>query len=118
MRPMIDQGLQVMGRPGSREGVHVLALSGAISSSSAPALHDAVSGAFCRALILDMGGITHVDSTAVGGLVRAYVSCQKSGRKLALAGLNRRVLNVLSITGVEPLFETFATVEEAERSLA
>ena len=115
---MNEHGLQMMGRPGSRDGLHVLELRGTLSSGAAPALHEAVSGAACRALVIDMSGVSHVDSTAVGGLVRAYVSCQKSGRRLALTGMNRRVLNVLSITGVEPLFETYATVEEAEAALA
>jgi len=55
---------------------------------------------------------------AVGALVRAFVSCHKSGRKLALVGLNHRVHNVLHLTGIAPLFDTYATVSEAEAGLA
>jgi anti-anti-sigma factor len=51
---------------------------------------------------------------AVGTLVRTFVSCHKSGRKLALVGLNHRVRNVLQITGIDPLFDIYATVAEAE----
>jgi anti-anti-sigma factor len=58
-----------------------------------------------------------LDSSAVGALVRAYVSCQKSGRRLALVGVSNRVKNVLQITGVAPLFDTYSTIAEAESSL-
>jgi anti-anti-sigma factor len=117
MRAMDDRGLQVMGRAGSRKGLHILALQGSLTAGSVQSLHEAVAKAECRGLVIDMTGVTHVDSTAIGGLVRTYVSCQKNGRKLALAGTNRRVLNVLAITGVEPLFDTYPTVDEAEKSL-
>ena len=115
---MEDRGLQVMARTGSREGLHILSLQGTLTAGSMPSLHEAIAKADCRGLIIDMSGVTHVDSSAIGGLVRTYVSCQKGGRKLALAGTNRRIINVLSITGVEPLFEIYATVDEAEKSLA
>lgn len=118
MRAMNDRGLQVMGRAGTREGLHILSLQGALTAASMPSLQEAVAKTECRGLVIDMSGVSHVDSTAIGGLVRTYVSCQKGGRKLALAGTNRRVLNVLSITGVEPLFEIYATVAEAEAALS
>jgi anti-anti-sigma factor len=118
MRAMNDRGLQVMGRSGSREGMHIIALHGELTAGSVLSLHEAVAKAECRALVIDMTGVMHVDSSAIGGLVRTYVSCQKKARKLALAGTNRHVLNVLAITGVEPLFDNYATVDEAENSLA
>ncbi|HUO33491.1 MAG TPA: STAS domain-containing protein [Candidatus Acidoferrum sp.] len=118
MRPMNGQGLQVLSKSGGRDGVHILTLQGTLSVLSAPSLHEAVNACSGRALVIDMTGVSHIDSMAVGGLVRAYVSCQKSGRKLALVGLNRRVLNILSITGVEPLFEMYASAAEAENALA
>jgi len=103
-----------MARAGKSEGVQILELRGLLTSSTAPQLQEAVAAASGRGLIIDLSGVTHVDSSAIGGLIRAYVSCQKAARRLALAGASRRVLNVLSITGVEPLFESFATAGEAE----
>jgi anti-anti-sigma factor len=54
---------------------------------------------------------------AVGTLVRAFVSCHKVGRKLVLVGLNYRVKNILQITGVDPLFEIYANISEAQGAL-
>lgn len=55
---------------------------------------------------------------AIGALVRAYVACNKAGRKLALVGLNHRVANVLRLTGVDSLFATYSDVAEAESVLS
>ena len=54
---------------------------------------------------------------AIGALVRAYVFCNKSGRKLMLVGMNHRVRNVLHLTGVDSLFDTYASIAEAESAL-
>jgi anti-sigma B factor antagonist len=118
MPRMDTTGFQISGRAGERAGVHVLSVRGALTSASAPAFQAAVAGVSEPRLIIDMAEVPHVDSMAIGGLVRAYVSCQKSGRRLALAGLNHRVKNVLVLTGVEELFEAYPTVSEAEAGIS
>lgn len=115
---MTDEKLIVQGRAGTRPGVHVLAITGAIRYGGLDPLQEAVQGAKEPALILDMSGVPYMDSTAVGALVRVYVTCQKSGRKLALVGMNGRVANVLRLVGVDILFATFDDVSKAEESLA
>jgi len=62
--------------------------------------------------------VPSLDSMAVGALVRVFVSRQKAGRKLAFVGMNHRVRNVLRITGVDPLFDTYTAVAEAEAGLS
>ena len=42
----------------------------------------------------------------------------QTGRKLALVGLNHRVHNVLHLTGIAPLFDTYDSVSAAEAGLA
>jgi anti-sigma B factor antagonist len=115
---MPGDSFQVAGRAGATTSVHILTLRGAITYSTSPVFHEAVSATAAPRLILDMSEVPSVDSTAVGALVRAFVSCNKSGRKLALVGLNHRVRNVLQLTGVDPLFDVYATVPEAESALS
>ena len=64
-------------------------------------------------LILDSSEVPYIDSAALGALVSAYVSRQKLGRPLLLAGVSNRVLKMLKITNIESLFVTFPTLEEA-----
>jgi anti-sigma B factor antagonist len=108
---------RVVTQPGTRDGLHVLTLRGALTSTSSPAFTEAVIGVAAPRLIVDLTGVPMVDSVAIGALVRAFVSCHKSGRKLALVGMNHRVQNVLHITGIAPLFDSYETVTQAEQAL-
>jgi len=118
MPRMSSGAFQIAGRAGSRPNIHVLSVKGTISHASSPALQEAVGGVASPALIIDLSEVPSVDSMAVGALVRAYVTCSKAGRKLAFVGLNHRIRNVLQIVGVDPLFETYATIPEAESALS
>jgi anti-sigma B factor antagonist len=117
MPGMASEPFRVATKPGSREGVHILELTGAFTSSSSPIFNDAVVAAAAPRLIVDLSQVPMMDSMAIGALVRAFVSCHKSGRKLALVGMNHRVQNVLHITGIAPLFDSYDTVAQAEEAL-
>ncbi|MGA8870719.1 MAG: STAS domain-containing protein [Candidatus Acidiferrales bacterium] len=117
--PRMSAGsFQIAGRAGANAGVHILSVRGAITHATSSALQEAVNAAAARGLIIDLTEVPSVDSMAVGALVRVYVSCTKGGRRLAFVGLNHRVRNVLQIVGVDPLFDTYATIPEAESALS
>jgi anti-sigma B factor antagonist len=103
-------------KPGASEDIQIMHLGGTITFSNSTGLQDAVAKATAPRLILDLADVPSLDSMAVGALVRAFVTCNKPGRKLALVGLSHRVRNILQLTGVDPLFEIYATVTEAEQS--
>jgi anti-sigma B factor antagonist len=118
MPRMPGESFQVAGRAGTNAGVHILSVKGAITHSTSPALQQAVGGVAAPSLIIDLSEVPSLDSMAIGALVRVFVSCNKSGRKLAFVGMNHRVRNVLQITGVDPLFDTYLTIPEAESALS
>ena len=64
-------------------------------------------------LVLDMSGVSFLDSSGVGALVSLYVSRKHSGKSLAIARLTPQGNAVLQVSGVVKLIPTFATVEEA-----
>lgn len=105
-------------RSGSNDGVEILAPRGAISFTTAPEFRAAMEATTANRVIIDLTEVSSIDSVAVGVLVRAFVTCHKANRRLALVGLAHRVRNVLQLTGIDPLFEIFPTVEDAERGLA
>ncbi|MFY9753878.1 MAG: STAS domain-containing protein [Candidatus Acidiferrales bacterium] len=117
MPRMDTTGFQVSRQAGTSAGVHVLKVRGALTSASAPAFQAAVEAVTEARLVIDMTEVPHVDSMAIGGLVRAYVACQKTKKRLAFVGMNHRVKNVLALTGVEELFDAYATVGEAEAAI-
>jgi len=117
MAPMSGNAFQVSGRGGASGRVHILQVTGAITHASAAAFQEAVRAVESPGVVLDLSGVPSVDSMAVGALVRAFVFCNKAGRKFALVGVNHRVSNVLRLTGVDSLFDTYATVAVAEAAL-
>ena len=114
---MQRMSLDITQRPGSLATVQILAIKGAITFTTAPQFQEALSAATAPRLIIDLTETPSLDSMAVGTLVRAYVSCQKAGRKLVLVGPNYRVKNILQITGVDPLFEIYPGITEAQAAL-
>jgi anti-anti-sigma factor len=118
MPRMAAPAFQVVGRAGSNARLHILRVSGAITHAGAPAFQGAVAAAGPSTdLIIDMSEVPSVDSMAIGALVRAYAFCNKAGRKFTLVGLNHRVANVLRLTGVDSLFDTYASIPDAESAL-
>jgi anti-anti-sigma factor len=118
MQRMTHEPFRVVPSAGSHEGQQILSLRGALTSTSSPVFIEALHKVESPSLIIDMTDVPSMDSLAIGALVRAFVACHKTGRKLGLVGLNHRVHNVLQLTGVAPLFDTYATVGEAEAGLA
>ena len=118
MHGVTHEPFRVVEQPSAKEGQTILTLKGAMTSGSAAAFVEAIAKVASPRLILDMTDVPFVDSMAVGSLVRAFVSCHKSGRKLALVGLGHRVQNVLHLTGIGPLFDVYGTVAEAEAALS
>ena len=95
----------------------VLSLHGPLTMENVPPFLNAVRRENAPTVILDFSGVPYLDSSGLGSLVSAYTSCQKAGRRVALTGVNQRVMKVFEITKVEPIFLMFSTVSEALEAL-
>jgi anti-sigma B factor antagonist len=95
----------------------VLSLHGPLTMENIAPFMNAVRRESAATMILDFTGVPYLDSSGLGSLVSAYTSCQKSGRRIALTGINQRVLKVFEITKVEPIFLMFPTVSDALEAL-
>jgi anti-sigma B factor antagonist len=91
----------------------VLSLRGPLTVDNVSPFLNAVRRESARTMILDLSGVPYLDSSGLGSLVSAYTSCQKAGRRIALTGVNKRVLRVFEITKTEPIFLMFPTLADA-----
>ena len=66
-----------------------------------------------RHIVLNLADVSYIDSAGVGTLVGLYASVHTAGGDIALVGLTGKVKDVLQITKLVTVFETFATPEEA-----
>ncbi len=68
-------------------------------------------------LIVDLTGIRFVDSAGVGALVSLLKAVRRSGRRMALTGVQPPVLSILEIIRLTVIFEITADVAEARETL-
>jgi anti-anti-sigma factor len=64
-------------------------------------------------LVLDMSGVSFLDSAGVGALVSLFVSRRNAGKKLALASLTQQGKAVIQVCGLQKLLPLYSTVEQA-----
>jgi anti-sigma B factor antagonist len=64
-------------------------------------------------LILDMSGLSFLDSAGVGALVTLFVSRRKQRKTLALAALTVQGTAVLQVAGLMKLLPVYPSVEQA-----
>ena len=66
-----------------------------------------------RNLLVNLGGVTTIDSSGIGELVSAYTTVTNRGGKLKLVNLPPKVTDILQITQLISVFEVYDTGDEA-----
>jgi anti-sigma B factor antagonist len=69
-------------------------------------------------ILLNLGEVPYVDSAGLGEIVRCYTTVSKNGGKLKLVNLTKKIQDLLAITKLLTVFETYDSEEEATRSFA
>lgn len=71
-----------------------------------------------RKILLNLGGVPYVDSAGLGEIVRCYTTVSRQGGGLKLVNLTKRITDLLSITKLLTVFETYENEDDAVRSFA
>ena len=115
----IDAPLAVEVTVGQAPGTRILTLNGPLTLRNMFELQNLLrSSELPNLSILDLSNVPYMDSAGLGLLVTAFVSRQKSGRKMVLSGINPRVQRLFEITRVANLFLIFSSPEEAIAALS
>ena len=102
-------------------GLGIVSLSGEVDIYTAPQFKECMLELIdtgVERLVVDMSGVTFIDSTALGVLIGGVRRVHTAGGAMALVVTNRAVERVLSITGLDRVFTIHATREAAFESLA
>jgi anti-sigma B factor antagonist len=71
-----------------------------------------------KKLVLNLEGVPYIDSAGLGEIVRTYTTVSRQGGSLKLLNLTKRIEDLLSITKLLTVFETFDTEAEAISSFS
>ena len=69
-----------------------------------------------KKLLLNLEGVPYIDSAGLGEVVRTYTTVSRQGGSLKLLNLTKRIEDLLSITKLLTLFETYDSESEAVQS--
>src|SRR3989338_5133496 len=69
----------------------------------------------CRKLVLNLEGVPYIDSAGLGEIVRTYTTVSRQGGSLKLLNLTKRITDLLSITKLLTVFETYDSEDDAEK---
>ena len=81
------------------------------------ALVDELLGAGRRYFVVDLGKVSFVDSAGLGALVRLYKRVRLGEGDVRLANVSPGVMQVLDLTRLSRVFDTFPTSQEAAASI-
>jgi anti-sigma B factor antagonist len=71
-----------------------------------------------RKLVLNLAAVPYIDSAGLGEIVRTYTTVSRQGGSLKLLNLTKRITDLLSITKLLTVFETFESENDAVRSFS
>ena len=68
--------------------------------------------------LLNLGGVPYVDSAGIAEVVSTYSTVSREGGSLKLLNLTKRIHDLLAITKLLTVFETFSAEADAVRSFS
>jgi anti-sigma B factor antagonist len=68
-------------------------------------------------VLLDLGGVSWMDSSGLGVLVSGHTSISRIGGKMAILNATKKIHELFIITKLITIFETFTHEQEAIESL-
>ena len=71
-----------------------------------------------KKIVLNLEDVPYIDSAGLGEIVRTYTTVSRQQGKLKLLNVSKRVYDLLVITKLLTIFDSYETEEDAVRSFA
>jgi|TARA_B110000263_G_scaffold211167_1_gene194010 anti-sigma B factor antagonist len=69
-------------------------------------------------ILLNLADVPYIDSSGLGEIVRTYTTMSRQGGSLKLLSLTKRITDLLSITKLLTVFETYENEADAVQSFS
>jgi anti-sigma B factor antagonist len=93
-----------------RDGVGLVTLSGEVDLYTAPRFKDdlvALIDGGAAAVVIDLSGVTFIDSTALGVIISGVKRLHERDGRLLIVAASRPVVRILDITGLDKVLTIF-----------
>ena len=102
--------------------ITILSVSGRITlGEGGVTLRDSIQEALkadAKKILLDMGGVSYMDSSGVGELTGAYISAKNKGAVLKLLNLTKKIDDLMQLTKLATIFDIYTDEKEAIASFS
>lgn len=100
-----------------KAGVQVLSMKGSITLGSGDTtVRDMVKDLVAKGhkkILIDLGGVSFMDSTGLGEMVAAYSHAKGQQASMKLCNLTKKIDDLMQITQLASVFETYETMDQA-----
>jgi anti-sigma B factor antagonist len=100
-----------------RGDVRIIELSGKITIGSGDVkIRELIDGALedgKTKIVLDLGGVSSIDSSGIGEMVACYTTVTKNDGQLKLLRMSPKINNIMQVTQLITVFDVFDDEEEA-----
>jgi anti-sigma B factor antagonist len=105
--------LDVVKLPSSTEALTIYTASGKLSIETVNEFLPRLRADAAQRMILDLNGVSFLDSAGVGALVSLFVSRRNQSKEFGLAALQPQAVAVVTVAGLQNLLPVYKTVEDA-----
>jgi len=115
----VDQPDQLSVEQSAIDGIRVVTVCGEIDHTVKDVLSEALlppDTATGTRTVIDLGGVTFMDSSGISVLIGAYQTLSDAQGWLRIAGAQESVLRVLQIVGMDALIDCYPGVPDALRA--
>jgi len=71
-----------------------------------------------KKIVLNLADVPYIDSAGLGEVVRTFTTVSRQGGQLKLLNLTKRITDLLAITKLLTVFDTYDSEQEAVQSFA
>ena len=95
-------------------GVAIVALSGDVDLESSPKVRSALLDCvgLKRGVLVDMSGVSYIDSSGVASLVEAYQTARKGSTPFGLVEVSDSAMRVLELARLDKVFSIHSTLAD------
>lgn len=100
----------------SMDGVDVITARGEIDHDTGDPLRRALTlpdGRSAPRIVVDLGGVTFMDSSGINILIAAHHAAQEAGGRLSLAAPTESVLRTMRLVGLDTVIACHPTLRDA-----
>jgi anti-sigma B factor antagonist len=97
------------------DGTAVVALTGDVDLQSSPGVRQQLLACFedTARVVVDLAGVTYIDSSGVASLVEAFQMARKKGGAFSLVSVSPAVMRVLNLARLDKVFAIHPSVDAA-----